>query len=213
MKRARKVRYVFPEMNEFSGHAHDIYGSGIPQEDLNLIKVCDGIVAFIDSPDRIGTFCEIAAAYVLGKAIYIVSINRKTEMYMQFDDDVPWFVNELTTKTDSVMLDPSNEMDLETYAKDELEAEKQAIDLIVKMLGGDNIDYYEYIKSTAWKEKADAAKERAGNRCQVCNKAGRLDAHHRTYERLGDELPEDITVLCRECHEVYEMNRKAKAKK
>ncbi len=70
--------------------------------------------------------------------------------------------------------------------------------------------YHEYIKSASWREKAMAAKERAGWRCQVCNKHKRettLDAHHRTYERLGYELPEDITVLCRDCHELYELNK------
>ena len=73
------------------------------------------------------------------------------------------------------------------------------------------VDYYEYIQSPAWKAKADAAKARAGNRCQVCNggqdQGKVLDAHHRTYENLGHERPEDITVLCRECHSLYERNK------
>lgn len=71
------------------------------------------------------------------------------------------------------------------------------------------IDYYTYIRSPEWHKKADAAKLRAGYRCQVCNRPSRevqLDAHHRTYERLGHERPEDITVLCRRCHELYEKN-------
>lgn len=75
-------------------------------------------------------------------------------------------------------------------------------------------DYYEYIKSEEWIVKATDAKERADWRCQVCNKEASesitLDAHHRTYERLGNERPEDITVLCRECHDLYEKNRKMK---
>lgn len=65
------------------------------------------------------------------------------------------------------------------------------------------ISYQEYINSAAWKFRADQAKERAGGRCQLCNKTdwkGTLHAHHRTYERLGHELPEDITVLCPSCH-------------
>lgn len=73
------------------------------------------------------------------------------------------------------------------------------------------IDYYEYIQSPEWRERADAAKERAGHRCQVCNRGKAdgviLNAHHRTYERLGSELPEDITVLCKPCHELYEKNK------
>ena len=69
-----------------------------------------------------------------------------------------------------------------------------------------NIDYQKYIQSPEWKEKALKAKERTGWRCQICNRHGdrkQLHAHHRTYERLGNELPEDITVLCPDCHEKF----------
>jgi len=65
------------------------------------------------------------------------------------------------------------------------------------------MSYAEYIHSDAWKAKADAAKKRAGRRCQVCNGTDRLEAHHRTYEHMGDEMPEDITVLCHNCHSLY----------
>lgn len=73
------------------------------------------------------------------------------------------------------------------------------------------VNYKRYIQSQEWREKAEEAKERAGQRCQVCNRPRSevtLDAHHRTYDRLGNELPEDITVLCRLCHELYESNKK-----
>lgn len=73
------------------------------------------------------------------------------------------------------------------------------------------VNYHEYIKTEAWRERAEAAKQRVGHRCQICNRpAGRvtLDVHHRTYERLGNERPEDLTVLCRGCHELYEKNRR-----
>jgi len=69
-----------------------------------------------------------------------------------------------------------------------------------------HIDYYEYINSPEWKAKADAAKERAEYRCQVCNRPGAsstLHAHHRTYENLGHEKPGDITVLCADCHALF----------
>jgi len=64
-------------------------------------------------------------------------------------------------------------------------------------------NYSEYIKSIEWRSRADDAKERAGYRCQLCNvhqREAALHAHHRTYERLGCELPGDITVLCKDCH-------------
>ncbi len=68
------------------------------------------------------------------------------------------------------------------------------------------IDYHEYIKSAAWRKRAMSAKRRAKWRCQVCNSKGKhatLDAHHRTYERLGNEWPADLVVLCRECHALF----------
>lgn len=64
------------------------------------------------------------------------------------------------------------------------------------------VNYRNYIRSARWKRKADAAKARAGHRCQVCNSPDNLNAHHRTYSRLGHEHPSDITVLCRKCHKL-----------
>jgi 5-methylcytosine-specific restriction endonuclease McrA len=81
-----------------------------------------------------------------------------------------------------------------------------------------SVDYNEYtgyISSPEWRQKAEEAKSKAGYRCQVCNRSRtevQLDAHHRTYERLGNELQEDITVLCRECHQLYEDAKKSLAK-
>ena len=49
-------------------------------------------------------------------------------------------------------------------------------------------------------------KKIAGNTCQRCEKSfhpSELDVHHRTYERLGHELPSDLQVLCRvTCHPI-----------
>lgn len=70
--------------------------------------------------------------------------------------------------------------------------------------------YHNYIKSSQWKDTADLAKALVGNRCQVCNRHKdevTLDAHHRTYKRLGNEAPNDITILCRDCHELYHKSR------
>lgn len=84
--------------------------------------------------------------------------------------------------------------------------------LILGIVAGNRrVDYRTYIQSPAWKRKAEAAKKAAGYRCQVCNRHKDevvLDAHHRTYEHLGNERPEDITVLCRDCHELYETDKR-----
>lgn len=79
--------------------------------------------------------------------------------------------------------------------------------LLLGLLAGNRrVDYKTYIHSEAWHRKAEAAKRRAGYRCQVCNRSKdevTLDAHHRTYANLGHERPEDVTVLCRDCHKLY----------
>jgi len=86
----------------------------------------------------------------------------------------------------------------------------QQFKILSEILGGksskdnlkqdNHINYADYLKSAAWKSKAEEAKIRSGNRCQLCNRTGKLHAHHRTYERLGNERPEDLTVLCEDCH-------------
>ena len=82
--------------------------------------------------------------------------------------------------------------------------------LLSQVTSADDVNYKAYIRSKEWKKKAEAAKVRAGNRCQLCNRPCsevQLEAHHRTYERLGNELPGDITVLCRDCHQAHEESK------
>jgi hypothetical protein len=70
--------------------------------------------------------------------------------------------------------------------------------------------YREYLESAAWRAKREEAIERAGGRCQLCNVAAPvLHVHHRTYERVGRELPGDLTVLCGPCHRRYHQPRVA----
>lgn len=64
-------------------------------------------------------------------------------------------------------------------------------------------DYNEYLGSPGWKQKRDYALQRAGYRCQLCNRQDHLEVHHRTYDRLGHEDPTDLTVLCRRCHGAF----------
>ena len=63
--------------------------------------------------------------------------------------------------------------------------------------------YAAYLKTEHWQTAARRARERARHRCQLCNDGEKLDVHHRTYERLGHEEDEDLTVLCSTCHERF----------
>jgi len=60
--------------------------------------------------------------------------------------------------------------------------------------------YADYLQSTEWRVRRADALEAAGFRCQRCGHMYGLDVHHVTYERLGNERPEDLVVLCRVCH-------------
>lgn len=57
-----------------------------------------------------------------------------------------------------------------------------------------------YLYSSNWRAKRRRILQRAGHRCEKCGVGGRLDIHHRTYERLRYEWPEDLQALCRPCH-------------
>ena len=55
-----------------------------------------------------------------------------------------------------------------------------------------------------WEKVRAARLEMAGHRCEVCNASGgTLHAHHRTYARQGQELVEDVIILCRSCHGLF----------
>lgn len=64
-------------------------------------------------------------------------------------------------------------------------------------------EYAEYLRTPHWLATRKVALERAERRCQVCNGSKLLQVHHRTYERIGAELPGDLTVLCDDCHGVF----------
>lgn len=67
-------------------------------------------------------------------------------------------------------------------------------------------EYKQYIQSKEWRLKRLQAIERDDNRCRVCNSGIKLDVHHRTYKRLGDELSNDLTTLCKACHDLFSEN-------
>lgn len=65
-------------------------------------------------------------------------------------------------------------------------------------------EYHEYLQSLEWKDRRDDKLWEAGYRCSMCGASGydiRLEVHHLTYERVGHELPSDLMVLCRTCHQ------------
>jgi hypothetical protein len=73
-------------------------------------------------------------------------------------------------------------------------------------------EYHIYLHSSDWKEKRNKALFHAGYRCQLCNSSKKLEVHHRTYQNIGNELQEDLTVLCDNCHKDYSLKIPRKKK-
>ena len=62
----------------------------------------------------------------------------------------------------------------------------------------------EYYTSPKWQRKRLEAMQYADFRCQLCNaKDMQLHVHHRPYDTFKDEPPNDLVVLCWECHEKF----------
>jgi hypothetical protein len=68
------------------------------------------------------------------------------------------------------------------------------------------MEYIKYMLSAAWRNNPVRLREfeAAGFQCRLCPNSlasGHvLEAHHRTYVRIGCEIDGDLTALCRDCH-------------
>jgi len=70
-----------------------------------------------------------------------------------------------------------------------------------------DLPYRDYLRTPWWRYIRQQALDVAGRRCEAVNENGRrcgswdrLQVHHLTYERLGEERPEDLVVLCARHH-------------
>jgi len=74
----------------------------------------------------------------------------------------------------------------------------------------EKLPYRKYLETEHWQQKRLEALRAEGYKCHLCQGNNReLHVHHLTYIRLGHELPDDLMVLCKECHEKVheEMNK------
>jgi len=61
--------------------------------------------------------------------------------------------------------------------------------------------YHEYLSTNEWDVIRKHYLKEAGYKCQLCNAEGvELHVHHKTYERRGEEHPDDLIALCKDCH-------------
>lgn len=67
--------------------------------------------------------------------------------------------------------------------------------------------YSRYLRSARWQCRRKAILWRDRRRCRVCGGHG-TEAHHLTYENVGDELQEDLITLCGPCHDRMKNERR-----
>lgn len=68
--------------------------------------------------------------------------------------------------------------------------------------------YLSYLQSEHW-QRTRKKKLKKHRHCEFCSSTGRLDVHHKTYERRGRERLSDLVVLCRSCHDAVHDYAKA----
>jgi hypothetical protein len=72
-------------------------------------------------------------------------------------------------------------------------------------------EYAKYLQGPGWKKRRLEAIENAGGECEKCQMPRwlaeiaydqDLHVHHLSYANKGNELAEDLQVLCRRCHDI-----------
>lgn len=63
-------------------------------------------------------------------------------------------------------------------------------------------EYLAHIQSPEWRIFRLKIFVQRGRKCERCDSKERLQLHHKTYERLGHELPRDVEILCKICHDM-----------
>ena len=175
------------------GRAEDLlecehgYVEGLRKDDavnrcLEQIQSCDAVHVYLDTISCYGTLSEIGYANAFAKPIYIYLKQNAQNWDKHF-----WFVlNMPSVKHCGYGDETSIHPDLVSSPKSYKER------------------YHEYLQSNDWKQLRQLKLFEAKGRCQLCNSPKKpLNVHHRTYDRVFNELPEDLIVLCEQCHKKF----------
>jgi hypothetical protein len=72
--------------------------------------------------------------------------------------------------------------------------------------------YEAHLRSEQWAETKRRLLQERGEQCERCGEGPPLQLHHKTYERLGHELPSDLELVCLECHPIADEERAAEGR-
>lgn len=151
--------------------------------------------------ERIETelFWVEANCFICGKEMKVMMIAEQKESYEKYDGRIICHAchlerPEVSKKEKKMFAKYPNAYVLETFPPEkEIESPPKG--------------YVSYLQSEWWKEQREKALERAQHKCQLCNSPHDLHVHHRTYDNIGCEQPEDLTTLCKSCHYWFHKSR------
>jgi hypothetical protein len=61
-------------------------------------------------------------------------------------------------------------------------------------------EYTAYMHSDKWRKRKERLYAKRGRVCEMCGETWPLEVHHKTYDRLGHELDDDLLIVCVTCH-------------
>ena len=179
------------------------------QNCLQHISDCDAVIAYIETLDCYGTLIELGYAASESKPVYLyikASLWAESGYFdnhdcghgLEKEKDELWFIKNLPNVKGIFIGAPTQE-----------NLPEELFPPQVKMTHKEK--YRAYLESEKWKSIRNKKISESGNRCQLCNKSGLLNVHHRTYDNVFNEKMEDLIVLCRECHAHFHHKTLAKA--
>ena len=155
---------------------------GVIRRCIEQIRSCDAIHCYLNTVSCYGSLVELGYAAALAKPAYIYYAEKAQNWDKHF-----WFAMNLpNVQYCGPGIETSIHSDLLTKERPYKER------------------YYEYLQSPEWDEKRKAKLKEADYRCQLCNANGQaINVHHRTYDRVFNELLTDLIALCEDCHRKF----------
>lgn len=155
------------------------------RHNLAAIDASDVLFAWIDRSGLYGTVAEIMYAHTRRKTIWLVfPPDCDHSGYSPLESEY-WFISWMAT------------------AIDQDDSPARAFDRFLMTAELHTMPYADYLKTDHWRRTRQDALARCGHKCMVCGSKIGLEVHHNTYERRGQELPSDVIVLCRTCHQTF----------
>lgn len=71
---------------------------------------------------------------------------------------------------------------------------------LIRNTSAPDVDYESYLQSEEWAARRRSVMQRAGGRCELCQRAAAVQVHHLHYQSLGAEPLDDLLAVCLSCH-------------